>query len=185
MERIYGLLEKYWNCETSVSEERELQAFFNSENIPDDMQPFAPLFVYRQNQQAVALSSDFEKNLEESIRKTTIREKYITIKIFEPFLRIAASVVLIAGIGISAYFFVKHSNQVFAETYNDPNAAMQQATLALEKLSEALQVTEEASIKSLEQLENLDLNWSEIDSLSSVIPLYNPGLNNSTQPENL
>ena len=28
-ERIYTLLEKYWNCETSVSEEQELQAFFN------------------------------------------------------------------------------------------------------------------------------------------------------------
>ncbi|MDO5665785.1 MAG: hypothetical protein Q4G63_11090 [Bacteroidia bacterium] len=185
IEQIHTLLEKYWNCETSVSEEQELQEFFNSANVPEALLQFAPMFAYKQNQQTIALSNDFEKKLETSIRKVDKQKQYITIKIFEPFLRIAASIILIAGIGISVYFFAKQNNQVFAETYNDPNAAIKQATSALETLSMALQSTEEASLKSLEQLDNLNLNWSEIDSLSSEIPLYNPDLNNNIEPENL
>ena len=184
-ERIYTLLEKYWNCETSVSEEQELQAFFNFGNVPADLLQFVPVFAYKQKQQTISLSDDFDRKLEASIRKADRQKQYITIKIFEPFLRIAASVILIAGIGISVFFFARQNNQVFAETYNDPDAAIQQATLALEKLSEALQVTEEASVKSLEQLDNLKLDWSEIDSLSSGIPLYNPDSNNNIKPENL
>lgn len=184
-ERIHTLLENYWNCETSVSEERELQEFFNFGDVPDDLLPYTPLFAYKQNHQAMKLSCDFEKKLDTLIRRTDRQKQYITIKIFEPFLRIAASVILIAGIGISVFFFARQNNQVFAETYNDPDAAIQQATLALEKLSEALQATEEASVKSLEQLDNLKLDWSEIDSLSSGIPLYNPDSNNNIKPENL
>ena len=49
----------------------------------------------------------------------------------------------------------------------------------------ALQTTEEASLKSLEQLDNLDLDWSEIDSLSSEITLYNPDSNNNIESETL
>ena len=184
-ERIYTLLEKYWNCETSVSEERELQAFFNFGNVPADLLQFVPVFAYKQKQQTISLSDDFDRKLEASIRKADRQKQYITIKIFGPFLRIAASIILIAGIGISVYFFAKQNNQVFAETYNDPNAALEQATSALEKLSLALQATEEASFKSLEQLDNLNLDWSEIDSLSSEIPLYKPDLNNNIELENL
>lgn len=185
IDRIHTLLEKYWNCETSVSEEQELQEFFNFGDVPADLQQFVPVFAYKQNQQSISLSDDFERKLEASIRKADRQKQYITIKIFEPFLRIAASVILIAGIGISIYFFARQNNQVFAETFNDPGAALEQATSALEKLSIALQTTEEASLKSLEQLDNLNLDWSEIDSLSSEIPLYNPDLNNNIEPEKL
>ena len=184
-EKIHILLGKYWNCETSVLEEQQLQAFFNSNQVPADLLPFVPLFAYKQDQQTIALSDDFEKKLAASIQQTGKQRQYITIKIFEPFLRIAASVIFILGIGISVYIFATRHHQVFAETYNDPHAAMQQATLALDKLSQALQTSEEASLKSLEQLENLNVNWSEIDSLSSEILLYNPDLKNGIETENL
>lgn len=185
IEKIDALLEKYWNCETSVSEEQELQEFFDAGNFPENLRQFAPIFAYKQAQQRISLSDDFENKLQKAIRQTEKKKKYITVKIFEPFLRIAASIVLIAGIGISVYFVTKQNNRVFAETYNDPNAAMQQATLALQKLSLALQTTEEASLKSLQQLNNLNLDWSEIDSLSAVIPLYNPDESNPVETENL
>lgn len=185
IEEIHTLLEKYWNCETSVSEEQELQEFFNFGDVPADLLKFVPVFAYKQKQQTIALSDDFDKKLKASIRKADRQKQFITIKIFEPFLRIAASIILIAGIGISVYFFVKQNNQVFAETYNDPGAALEQATFALEKLSMALQATEEASFRSLEQLDNLNLDWSEIDSLISEIPLYNPDLNNNIDTETL
>lgn len=184
-ERIHTLLENYWHCETSLSEERELQEFFNFGDVPDDLLPYTPMFAYKQNHQAMELSGDFKKKLDTLIRKTNRQKQYITIKIFEPFLRIAASVILIAGIGVSIYFFARQNNRVFAETYNDPGAATQQAKLVLGKLSTALQAIEEASLKSLEQLDNLNLDWSEIDSLSAKIPLHDPDLSKNIKPENL
>lgn len=184
-ERIDALLKKYWNCETSVSEERELQEFFNFGDVPVDLQRYVPLFTYKQNHQVMKLNNDFEKMLEASIRKAERQKQYVTIKIFEPFIRIAASVILIAGIGLSVYYFTRQNNRVFAETYNDPGAAIQQATSALDKLSRALQTTEEASLKSLEQLDNLNLDWSEIDSLSAEIPPHDPDFKKSTKSENL
>ncbi|MDD2910879.1 MAG: hypothetical protein PHS87_04580, partial [Petrimonas sp.] len=62
-ERIHTLLENYWNCETSVSEERELQEFFNFGDVPDDLLPYIPVFAYKQNHQPMELSGDFEKKL--------------------------------------------------------------------------------------------------------------------------
>ena len=70
-ERIYTLLEKYWNCETSVSEEQELQAFFNFGNVPADLLQFVPVFAYKQKQQTISLSDDFDRKLEASIRRPT------------------------------------------------------------------------------------------------------------------
>lgn len=62
---------------------------------------------------------------------------------------------------------------------------MQQATLALDKLSRAIQATEEASLKSLEQLDNLELDWSEIDSLSTEIVPIDPDFNKDVKPGRL
>lgn len=184
-ERITELLDKYWACETSISEEMELQEFFRSGNVPEELQPYVTLFTYRRNLQALKPGDGFEERLVGSIRKAERQNRYITIRIFEPLLRIAASVLLVTGIGISVYLFSRQNSQVFAETYNDPEAAMQQATLALDKLSRAIQATEEASLKSLEQLDNLELDWSEIDSLSTEIVPIDPDFNKDVKPGRL
>ena len=182
--RITELLDKYWACETSISEEMELQEFFRSGNVPEELQPYVTLFTYRRNLQALNRGW-LRRRLVGSIRKAERQNRYITIRIFEPLLRIAASVLLVTGIGISVYLFSRQNSQVFAETYNDPEAAMQQATLALDKLSRAIQATEEASLKSLEQLDNLELDWSEIDSLSTEIVPIDPDFNKDVKPGRL
>ena len=43
-EKIDYLLEKYWDCETSVEEEKELQAFFLGGDVPAQFQQYIPLF---------------------------------------------------------------------------------------------------------------------------------------------
>ncbi len=171
-ERINILLNKYWDCETSVSEEKELQDFFAFGNVPAEFQDFVPLFSYKNASQNETLGVDFDSRLENALSQKSKEKKYVTIKIFEPFLRIAASIIIIAGIGIALFGIAKQKNQIFAETYNDPNMALEKATFALEKLSSALQLSEEASIESLKQLQDFDLNWAILDSLSSEIPFH-------------
>ncbi len=46
---------------------------------------------------------------------------------------------------------------------------MQQATYALEKLSNALQVSEAASMQTIRDIDDLNIDWSSIDSLSNLL----------------
>ena len=51
LNRIDILIERYWNCVSTVEEERELQEFFNSNEVPDSMAEVAQLFKYYTSQQ--------------------------------------------------------------------------------------------------------------------------------------
>ncbi|MDR1784050.1 MAG: hypothetical protein LBR13_07320 [Dysgonamonadaceae bacterium] len=169
--RIHSLLEKYWNCETSASEEKELQDYFLGDNVPPDLQRYIPVFGYRETQQSLTLGADFDERLKTAMDNAEVVEKnYVTIKIFRPLLRIAASVLLIAGLGVSLFFIAKQNNKPrFAETYNDPDAALKHATFALEKLSDALQMGENASLRTLQNIDEMDIDWSALDSLSAPV----------------
>ncbi len=167
-EKIHSLLEKYWNCETSVQEEMELQAFFSYGNVPEEFRQFIPLFAYIRDEQSVTLSEGFDKRLHKVLEERG-KERYVTIRIFRPLLRIAVSVLLVIGIGISLFFISKQDNRPqFVETYEDPNAAMQQAAFALEKLSHALRKSEKASVETIRLIDDLGIDWAAIDSLSRI-----------------
>ena len=57
---IEQLLERYWQCETSLEEEAELRAFFSGSDVPKHLLRYKDLFVYQQLQQEVHLGEDFE-----------------------------------------------------------------------------------------------------------------------------
>ena len=52
---IEQLLERYWQCETSLEEEAELRAFFSGSDVPKHLLRYKDLFVYQQLQQEVHL----------------------------------------------------------------------------------------------------------------------------------
>lgn len=52
---IEQLLERYWQCETSVEEESVLRDFFSREDVPAHLLRYKNLFVYQQVQQEVGL----------------------------------------------------------------------------------------------------------------------------------
>jgi hypothetical protein len=170
-EQIHNLLKKYWNCETSVTEEKELQAFFLYGDVPEELRQYKPLFSYIKNGQSAKLSDGFNEKLQ-NVLKTKEKERYVTIRIFRPLLRVAVSALLVIGVGISIYFISKQDNRPhFVETFEDPDAAMQQAVVALEKLSHALQKSETASVKTIRLIDELDIDWVAIDSLNKINPL--------------
>lgn len=169
-EKIDRLLEKYWNCETSVQEEKELQAFFSGGDLPEELRQYIPLFSYIRDEQSVTLSNGFNERLRNALEGEK-RERYITIRIFRPLLRFAVSVLLVIGMGVSLYFISKQDNRShFVETFEDPNAAMQHAAYALEKLSHALRKTETASMETILFIDDLDIDWAVLDSLNRSDP---------------
>jgi len=170
-EYIDILLKKYWNCETSVREEQELRDFFSRADLPEEFIQYLPLFAYIGEEQSVTLSDDFDERLQATIIAAG-RKKKEQISFIAPFLRIAASILLIGGLGISLFFITRQQNKpYYTATINnssDTNTAMQQATFALEKLSDALQMSEEASVETIRSLDELDIDWFILDSLSSI-----------------
>lgn len=169
-EKIDRLLEKYWNCETSVQEEKELQAFFSGGDLPEELRQYIPLFSYIRDEQSVTLSDTFTERLRNALEGEK-KERYITIRIFNSFLRYAVSVLLVIGMGVSFYFISRQDNRShFVETFEDPNAAMQHAAYALEKLSHALRKTETASMETILFIDDLDIDWAVLDSLNRSDP---------------
>ena len=57
---IEQLLERYWQCETSLEEEAQLRAFFNGSDVPEHLLRYKDLFVYQQLQQEVGVGADFD-----------------------------------------------------------------------------------------------------------------------------
>ena len=146
----------------------ELQEFFRSGNVPEELQPYVTLFTYRRNLQALKPGDGFEERLVGSIRKAERQNRYITIRIFEPpaYRNIGTPCDGDRNLGLS----LSRQTAGICRDIQHPEAAMQQATLALDKLSRH-SGTEEASLKSLEQLDNLELDWSEIDSSTEIVPI--------------
>ncbi len=170
-EYIYTLLERYWSCETSVEEERELRNFFSGVNVPEELKQYTPLFSFIGEERSLIPGTDFDKKLKESIIETGREQQYITIRVFTPMLRVAATIFLIFGLGLGLFFISKQYNEpYFAETYHDPNAAIKDATYALMKISDALQTSEEASFQILHFIDDLEIDWSSIDSLHNTLP---------------
>ena len=44
---IEQLLERYWQCETSLEDEAELRAFFSGSDVPKHLLRYKDLFVYQ------------------------------------------------------------------------------------------------------------------------------------------
>ena len=65
---IEQLLERYWQCETSVEEEATLRDFFAKEEVPAHLLRYKNLFVYQQVQQEVGLGEDFDASYKLKIR---------------------------------------------------------------------------------------------------------------------
>lgn len=165
---IHLLIERYWNCETTVREERELRDFFSHADLPEEFKKYVSLFTYIDEEQMVALSEGFDKQLKNSMKAAGSRN-YVTIRIFAPLLRIAASLLLIGGLAISFFLITREQNKPFySETTDNTYNATEQATYALEKLSSALQMSEQASMETIRSIDNFNIDWTTLDSLSNI-----------------
>lgn len=66
-ERINTLLTKYWGCETTIEEERELRCFFVNGKVPYELRPYSAWFVTSEAEQLPLLGSDFDRKILEQI----------------------------------------------------------------------------------------------------------------------
>ncbi|MGB3586020.1 MAG: hypothetical protein WBA23_05750 [Tunicatimonas sp.] len=132
---IRELVEKYWEGETSLEEEAQLQRYFQEEEAPADLKKEAALFRYYQsNTQSRTLDERFDEQLTQRIERKQAKQRWLT---FRPALQVAAAIVFII---FAAILFKKEwenpttENSIVAtveDTYEDPRLAYEQTKEAL------------------------------------------------------
>lgn len=97
---IEQLLERYWQCETSLEEEAELRAFFNGSNVPRHLLRYKDLFVYQQLRQEEHLGEDFDARVLAQIEVPVVKAKRLTLAArLMPLFKAAAVVAVVLSLG--------------------------------------------------------------------------------------
>ena len=131
---IKGLLEKYWNCETSLEEEQKLRAYFRGE-VPQAMSEAAELFRYFEQQQKVTVNAkDFDAEVKKKIKEHRPDGK--SVKMYFNYARIAAGVVVMVAAGYFVRLEVRKAYPPEMEdTFSDPRVALEETKKALMMIS--------------------------------------------------
>jgi hypothetical protein len=100
---IEALLEKFYEGNTSLQEERTLQDFFQREDVPAHLKPHQSLFGYYKSEQQLGLNNqNFEKSLSEQIKedngKISVIRLHPSRKGFLFLTGIAATILLLIGL---------------------------------------------------------------------------------------
>lgn len=105
---IEQLLERYWQAETSLEEERILRAFFAQEQLPADMERLRPLFSYDADMEQPSLGDDFDSRLmaqlgpeaSEAFRPQQVKAVEVSLsQRLMPLFKAAAVVAIILTVG--------------------------------------------------------------------------------------
>jgi hypothetical protein len=145
-EKIDDLLNKYWNCETSLEEEEQLQAYFRNSSTPDQYKETATLFRYFHEQKMTSLTdASFDGSVLKKIQAPG--KGAIRTLIFNS-MRIAAGiVVLILAVWLVRLEVRKSSPQQMTDTYDDPKIAFEETKKALMMISKSFGTAEEQAKK--------------------------------------
>ena len=121
---IEKLIEKYFDAETTVAEERDLKLYFSSDDVAPHLEQYRPVFGY------------FAKEGEHTFEKPLPLKK--AKKSYTAWMSVAASVVLLAG--LFTFYNTTESAEQDLGTYDDPEVAFRETQKALNMLSKNVNV---------------------------------------------
>ena len=129
LDRIEKLIDKYFEGETSIAEEKELKNYFSSSDVAQHFEQYKSVFGYFSQAQ----SQQFNATIPLKAKKRTN----------VAWLSIAASVVILLGIG--TFMYTKTNDKPSSQlsdlgTYDDPEVALAETQKALELVSEKINV---------------------------------------------
>lgn len=160
---IEQLLERYWQCETSLEEEGELRTFFAGE-VPVHLLPYKDLFAYQSGQQQITISSNFEERILLQIETPVVKAKRITfVSRLTPLLKAVAMIAVVLSFGsiVQQSFFdnqntLDYNYDTYTDTCDDPEVAYKQVSSALMMLSEGMNKSKDQYLADSLQLDVLN-----------------------------
>jgi hypothetical protein len=147
LDKIENILEKYFQGETTIAEEKELREYFSSPNVAQHLEQYKPMFGY------------FSQVKQQ---KTTQEIPLQTKKRNVAWLSIAASVVVLLGMGTFYYVSQENTPPVVAQselgTFDDPEEALAATQKALALLSNNVNV----GIESVQYIQEYEQSKNKI-----------------------
>lgn len=142
--KIEELLEKYWDCETTLEEESLLREYFQQPEIAEKYREAAPLFRYFGEQKNKTINdSAFDKRILPAATKKDAK----VVHLIRNSMRIAAGVIVL----MVAVWFMRNelrSDQVSPEdTFDDPKMAFEETKKALMMISKGFTRAEQETRK--------------------------------------
>ncbi|MFZ4680227.1 MAG: hypothetical protein ACOYLP_08680 [Flavobacterium sp.] len=135
LDRIEILLEKYFEAETSIAEEKELKDYFTSSDVAPSLEKYKPLFgfaVHSKQEQFSSAPFDFQHRHSATIPLSNIKRKSAV------WLLVAASVLVLLGLGLFTFNYYNQQKSEDYGTNNDPEIAFRETQKALSMISESV-----------------------------------------------
>ena len=120
LHNIKQLLEKYFEGQTSIQEEKELKNYFASENISPELMQYQDLFAYFSEEQQTETQKEF-------VLKQKTQQKWLWM---------AASAIIVLTIGFT--FLKQPIASDDLGTFDNPEIAFEETQKALQLLAENL-----------------------------------------------
>lgn len=144
LDKIELLIEKYFQGETSIAEENELKSYFSSPDVAQHLEQYKPMFGFF----AQAKEQQYKAIAPLKAKKRTL----------VAWLSIAASVVVLLGVGTFAYLNYNDQQSQDLGTYDDPEVAFRETQKALALISEHVNT----GIESVEYINEYEQSKNKI-----------------------
>ena len=130
---IEQLLERYWNCETSLEEEQILRTFFSQKDVPVSLLKYKDLFCYEQGETACdTLGDDFDARMAALVNEPEpVKARTISLtQRLMPLFKAAAVVAIFLTLGNAAQVAFTDGDKpatataTYQKTQQGPSVAM-------------------------------------------------------------
>ncbi len=160
MNDLNKLLEKYWNGETSLEEEKIIKKHFKEESAGKDIDNLGALFAFFEKEKNIKYNGDLLKS------KPVVKESKVIKMAFIRKIAVAASILLVLSVGtyVGNSYLTKNNTSYAKNEIKDPEKARKIAEDALAILASNYVKGEESMTKSIESFEKINIINSLIKS---------------------
>ncbi len=153
MNDLNKLLEKYWNGETSLEEEKFIKNHFKEKDTGKSTDDLGALFAFFEKEKNIKYNGDLPKS-----KSVTKEPKVVKMTLIKR-IAVAASILLVLGIGtyISNSYLAKNNNSYAKNEIKDPEKARKIAEDALAMLASNYAKGEETMTKSIKNFEKVNI----------------------------
>lgn len=157
------LIERYFNCETTLEEERILKAFFHQEDVPDALRKYADIFAFEAADRNDVLDDNFDQRVLDRLDDNhDAPVKYVRIKRLtfndriRPLMHAAAAVAIVALIGGSIHqaYLRGGYNPIGGESEEMMQAELENGTKVPESVNEKFVQESEKMALTIDSLNN-------------------------------
>lgn len=139
------LLQRYFNGETNIEEERKLEAYFQSGKVDEELEEYAEFFGGISELANAVDDATIENDVMDYILENESQDKKKYRWMWQTVTGIAASIIIVIG----GLLFYQQSDDNFDDTFENPEVAYSVAEDALEYMSAKYN-------KGLAELSNFD-----------------------------